>query len=62
MSWTNSDVRNGFLPARRYASAGTSYGPVTVSVSVTRRCSIERDERINPPFGTEASFDQSTVF
>ena len=39
------------MPARRYASAGTSYGPVSVdpsvclpvSVSVTSRCSIERD-------------------
>jgi len=39
------------LPARRYASAGTSHDPVSVSVSVcllvTSRCSIKRDERIN---------------
>ena len=40
-----------FLSARRYASAGTSYGPVSVSVSlrlsVTSRCFIKRQERIN---------------
>ena len=42
-------------------SAGNSYGPVSVAVclSVTSRCSIKRDERINLPFGMEASFDQS---
>jgi len=36
------------LPARHYASAGTSLGPVSVSVcqSVTSRCSIETAERI----------------
>jgi len=28
-----------FLPARRHASMGTSYGPVSVFVSVTSRCS-----------------------
>ena len=28
-------------------------------LSVTSRCSIKRDERINLVFGTEASFDQS---
>ena len=28
------EVRVRFLPARRYASAGTSYGPVTVCSSV----------------------------
>ena len=28
-----------FLPARRHAGTGTSYGPVTVFVSVTSRCS-----------------------
>jgi len=56
-----------FSPARRYASACTSYGPVSVSVgvclsvclSVTSRCSINRDERINVVFGMWASFDQS---
>ena len=40
-----------FLSARRYASAGTSYGPVSVCLSicrsVTTRCSIKRDERVN---------------
>ena len=52
------------LPARRYASAGTIYGPVYVSVcvyvclSVISRCSIERDERFNLLFGMAASFDQ----
>jgi len=38
------------LPARRNASAGTSYGPVSVCLSVclsvTSRSSIETDERI----------------
>jgi len=51
------------LPARRYASAGTSYVPVSVCLSVclsdTRWSSIEIDERINVVFGMEASFDQS---
>jgi len=37
-----------FLPARRYASAGTSYGPV--SVSVTSQCSVETVERIGLVF------------
>jgi len=49
------------LPARRYASAGRGHG--AVSVSVTSRRSIERDERVNLVFGMTASFDQSyTVF
>ena len=47
-----------FLPARRYASAGTSYGPVSVYLSVTSRCSIERNERINFVFGMYAFFNQ----
>jgi len=52
-----------FLPARRYASAGTSYGPVSVYLSVTSRCSIERNERINFVFGMYAFFNQFyTVF
>jgi len=54
--------RGGFFPrdAMLY-SAGTSYGPVSVSVclSVTSGCSSKRDERIDLLFGTEASFDQS---
>jgi len=38
------DVVALFLPARRYASAVTSYGPVSVlCLSVTSRCSIEMD-------------------
>ena len=51
------------------ASAGTNYSPVrvclsvSVYLSVTSRCSIKRDERINVVFGMGASFDQSyTVF
>ena len=45
-----------------HTSAGTSYRPVFVSVclSLTSRCSIKRDERINLFFfGTRASFNQS---
>ena len=33
--------------------------PVCVCVSVTSRCSIKRDKRINVLFGMEVSFDQS---
>ena len=52
-------VKDSFLPARRYANAGTSYGPV----SVTGRCSIEVVGLIELVFGLQASFDQScTVF
>ena len=51
------------LPARRCAGAVTSYGPVSVSVcvglSVTSRCSVKMDIRINLVFGVGASFDQS---
>ena len=43
-----------FLLARRYASAGTSHG--LVSVSVSSWCSIEMSERIVLVFGTGASF------
>ena len=44
------------LPAQRYASAGTSYGPVSVCVclSVTSRSSIETAERIGLLFGMGA--------
>ena len=46
------------LPERRYASAGTSYGHVSVSVclSVTSWSSIESDERIGLVFGMRAYF------
>jgi len=55
--------RSRSLPSRRYASAGTSYDPVSVCLSVASRCFSKRDERINLVFGMEASFDQSyTVF
>ena len=43
-----------FLPARRYASTGTSYGLcpcLFVCLSVTSRCSIETDGRNNLVFG-----------
>jgi len=51
-----------FLPARRYASAGTSHGPVSACLSVTSQSSIETAERIEL-FGRGASFDPSyTVF
>jgi len=40
------DAIKQFSPARRYASAATSYGPVSVCLSVTSRCSIETAERI----------------
>jgi len=47
-----------FLPARRYSSAGTSYGPVSLSVclSVTSQCSIKKDGQMNMLFGMKASF------
>jgi len=49
------------LPARRCASAGTSYGPASVCLclSVTSRGSIKKNQRINLVFGMEAFFDQS---
>ena len=77
MTDSQPNVSRRFLPARRYASAGTSYDPVSVSVSVsiTTRCSIKMTERTNlldlfsymaaSVFNkltyllTEASFDQS---
>jgi len=49
-----------FLPARRYTNEGTSYGTVSVSLSVclsvTTQSSIETDERIELDFGMGASF------
>ena len=62
---TLGNERFTFLSARRYASVGTSYGPVSVclSVYVTSRCSIKRNERINMVLGMEPFIDQSyTVF
>ena len=51
------------LPVRRYASAGTSYGPASVCLcvcpSVTSRCSVETDERIELGFCTGASIHLS---
>ena len=50
-----------FLPARHSASAGTIAMAVCLclSVSVTSRCSIELDGRIDPVFDMQASCDQS---
>ena len=42
--------RRLLVPARRYASAGTSYGPVSVYLSVTSRSSVETAERIELGF------------
>ena len=57
------------LSARRYASTGTNYGPVSVCVSVCLSafvpslCSVEVAGRIELVFGTEASSDlYYTVF
>jgi len=52
-----------FLPARCYASAGSSFGPACASVSVCLCLSqvsvIIRGEQIDLVFGMEAFFDQS---
>jgi len=45
------------LPARRYACAVTSYGPVSVSLSVTNRFSVEMAELIRLVSGMGASFE-----
>jgi len=61
LAWNDMPI----LPARRYASAGSSYGPVSACLcpSVTSRCSVETDGRNNLGFGMGASIDQSyTVF
>ena len=51
------------LTARRFASTGTSYNLVSVCfgpcLSVTSRCSIKTDGRIELFFGMEASFHLS---
>jgi len=48
-----------FLPARRYASAGTSYGPVSACLSVTSRSSVETAERIELGLDMGGSFHLS---
>ena len=55
----NFGLWNLFLPARRYASAGTSYGPVPVSV--TSRCSIETAERLELVLAWELSSTYPTL-
>ena len=57
----NSLGETSVLPARRYASGGTTYSPVSVSLclSVTSRSSIETTERIELIFSTTASFHLS---
>ena len=51
------------LPARRCASAGTSYGPASVCLclSVTSRGSIKKNQRINLVFGMEAFSTSPTL-
>jgi len=57
----NDSVYNFVTPARFYAHADTSYGPV--SVSVTSRSFVELTGWIELVFGLEACFNQSfTVF
>jgi len=53
--------RYSVLPAQRYASAGTSYGPVSVSVCLSQVGvnSIETDGRIGLVFGKGPSIDLS---
>jgi len=69
LQFVHCERSHWFLPARRYASAGISYDPVSVCVrmclclSVTSGCSIETGRRIELVFGFEASADQTyTVF
>ena len=59
LSCTGNNLKVSCLPARRYASVGISYGPVSVSLSVASLYSIEVVGRIKLVFGMEASFDQS---
>jgi len=54
-----------FLPTRRYVSAGTSHGLVSVCLSVCHKSEfyIKADERIGLDFGMTASFHRyDTVF
>jgi len=44
------------LPARRYASAGTSYGPVSVSVCVCHKSVFYRNGWTNPAGFRHGSF------
>ena len=44
--YRSQHVPKAILPARRYASAGTTALRLCLSVSVTSRCSIETAERI----------------
>ena len=53
---SHQEQRAFILPARRYASASTSYDPVSVCSSVTSRYCIETTSRIKLIFGMEASF------
>jgi len=49
-----------FLPARRYAGASTSYGPVSVRVCLSQVAVLLKWlGESSCFFGTEASFDQS---
>jgi len=50
---------SSFFPVWRYASAGTSYGPMSVCVFHKSVFSIERNGQIGLVFGMEACFDQS---
>ena len=56
-------LNSQYLLALRYAGAGTSYGPVSVclSVSVRSRSSIEMAEGIELVFGMGASFTRTTL-
>jgi len=46
-----------FLPARRYASAGTCYGPVSVCLTIASRCSTKAAKLIGLVLGMGASFN-----
>jgi len=70
LNQTNFDLLRDFLnkqylPALRYAGAGTSYGPVSVclsvSVSVTSRSSVETAERIELVLAWELNSTSPTL-